>query len=223
MKQLKDKAIVLSRVDYGEKDRILTVLAHENGKVSVLAKGTRSQKSKLAGGIELMSESEVSFVEGKSSLKTLTSARLVQHFGNLVKDIHRLNQAFEFLKIINKVADEGSGQEFYETLLIGLGSLDDQTSDSRIVQVWFNLHVLNQAGSTPDLRAKNDDQKHFEFDYDKQCFVASSEGIFTQNDLKLLRLCQTGSKPPKLAKPTDSEDRLVLLANTLLKTNLTEV
>ena len=41
-------ALILRSVDYGDYDRILTVLTAENGQISVMAKGARSQKSKLS-------------------------------------------------------------------------------------------------------------------------------------------------------------------------------
>ena len=53
-KDLRTKAIVLRRTDYGEADRILQLLT-PSGKRSVIARGVRKEKSKLAGGIELFS------------------------------------------------------------------------------------------------------------------------------------------------------------------------
>ena len=47
------RAIVLRRTNYGEADRILQLLTPK-GKRSVMAKGVRRERSKLAGGIELL-------------------------------------------------------------------------------------------------------------------------------------------------------------------------
>ena len=55
---LRTQAIILRRTNYGESDRILTLLTPE-GKFSVLARGARKEKSRLAGGIELFSVSDV--------------------------------------------------------------------------------------------------------------------------------------------------------------------
>lgn len=49
---LRTQAIVLRRTNYGESDRILNLLTPE-GKVSVIARGVRKEKSRLAGSIEL--------------------------------------------------------------------------------------------------------------------------------------------------------------------------
>ena len=51
------KAIVLKRTDYAEADRIIQLLTPQ-GRRTVIAKGVRRQRSKLAGGIELFAVSE---------------------------------------------------------------------------------------------------------------------------------------------------------------------
>ena len=55
---LRTHAIVLRRTNYGESDRILSLLTPE-GKIAVLARGVRKEKSRLAGGIELFSTDDV--------------------------------------------------------------------------------------------------------------------------------------------------------------------
>ena len=53
MADLKTDAIVLKRVNYREGDRIITFLTPD-GRLSAIAKGARKEKSKLAGGIEIL-------------------------------------------------------------------------------------------------------------------------------------------------------------------------
>ncbi len=223
MKKHKDRAIILSRVNYGERDRILTLFCKEHGKVSVFAKSVRAQKSQLAGGIELLSESEVSFIDGKSNLKTLTGARLSVHFDKLAREMHRMNQAFVYIKAINSIIEDGTGQEYYQPLLGAFKALNDSSYDPRIVDIWFNLQILRLSGSAPNLRLTDKDGEQFEFDYDSQQFIPRDNGAFTRNDLKLLRLCITLPKPPKIENQLGSEDRLQILTQTLLKSGVTEV
>lgn len=52
-------AIVLRRADYGEADRLLTLLTPERGKLRVLAKGARKITSRKAGHIELFTQTQV--------------------------------------------------------------------------------------------------------------------------------------------------------------------
>lgn len=192
--------------------------------MSVLAKGVRAEKSRLAGGIELLSESEVSFVAGRSSIMALTSARLRQHFDQLVKDMPRMQRAFAHIKIINSIADDTSGQDYYDTLLISLASFNDVSYDARIIDIWFNLQVLQISGSAPNLQLEAPvGAEAFEFDYDNQQFRANPDGLFSRNDLKTLRLCVSKPRPPRLQNELGSEDRLQLLTQTLLRTNVTEL
>ena len=51
MKQFISTGIVLARTDFGEADRILTMLSPDFGKLHLIAKGVRKERSKLAGGI----------------------------------------------------------------------------------------------------------------------------------------------------------------------------
>ena len=58
MKTYRTRAIVLRRTNYGEADRVVQLLTVE-GRRSVMARGVRKEKSKLAGGIELFAVSDV--------------------------------------------------------------------------------------------------------------------------------------------------------------------
>jgi DNA repair protein RecO (recombination protein O) len=69
MRQISTEGIILKRINFSEADRILTVLTSNNGQVSMLAKGVRKSKSKLAGGLEIFSVSEINYIDGKSDLK----------------------------------------------------------------------------------------------------------------------------------------------------------
>ena len=71
MKQRKTSAIILRRTNFGEADRILSLLTPE-GKISAIARGVRKQKSKLAGGVEIFALNEVVLIEGKSDIQTIS-------------------------------------------------------------------------------------------------------------------------------------------------------
>ena len=102
---LRTEAIVLRRTDYGEADRILQLLTPE-GKRSVIAKGVRKEKSKLAGGIELFSVSEVVIHEGKTELGVLTSAKLMEYYDAFVKDIELIEMGGAMMKSVSARAEQ---------------------------------------------------------------------------------------------------------------------
>src|SRR5438552_17607818 len=52
-------AVVLRRLDYGEADRILTLLTREHGKLSAIAKSSRRAKARSANGLDLFARSRM--------------------------------------------------------------------------------------------------------------------------------------------------------------------
>jgi DNA repair protein RecO len=220
MKKVVGEGIVLRRVNYGERDRVVTFLTKDSGKISLFAKGVRSQKSKLSAGIELLNVVEIGFIEGKSNLKTLTSTRILEVNNNIVKDISKTNLCFEALKLLNMIIEDNEGREYYQVLKTYLASLNDPGLDLRLVEVWFCLRILTLSGVMPDIIVEPGFGENYFFDYDRQVFVAKESGDFTKNDIKLLRLLRQNPKPIKLTKESGSEDQLLDFAKTLLQNNL---
>jgi DNA repair protein RecO (recombination protein O) len=216
MKRHKDFAIVLTRINYGDKDRILTVLCRDAGKITVLAKGVRGQKSRLAGGVELLSISEITYIEtGKSNIVPLTGARLDRHFGEIAQDLSTMQRAFAVLKVVSDHVEQDHGQEYYEALVAFFASLCDPKRDARIAEIWFYLYMLRAMGSEPNLRVETSGEGYI-FNHDLHQFELRDDGPFNQRDIKLLRLCATQSSPPILQAELGSEQQLLNLMKHLI-------
>ncbi|CAN5385758.1 hypothetical protein BH10PAT3_BH10PAT3_5150 [soil metagenome] len=193
MKQLITHGVVLTRTEYGEADRIITFLSPDQGKVRVMAKGVRRQKSKLAGGIELFSISDITYIVGRGDLHTLVSSRLREHFGNIVRDLDRTMFGYDMLKIMNRVLEDEGGEEYYELLVTALGALNSEACSKDLTEDSFLLHLMRLLGHLPNL---THDAKAgalpiegtFQFSFDDMAFFESKNGPFTQNHIKLLRL-----------------------------------
>ena len=54
MRNFKTEGIIIKRRDYGEADRILTVMTREYGKLKIKAKGVRKITSRRSAHIELL-------------------------------------------------------------------------------------------------------------------------------------------------------------------------
>lgn len=200
MKQLNSTGVVITRTDYGEADRIITFLTPDQGKVRVMAKGVRRQKSKLAGGIELFSISDITYIIGRGDLHTLVSTRLEQHFGSIVKDIDRTMLGYEFLKIINRVLEDEGGEEYYNLLIAALSVLNTPKAPKDLAECWFLLQLMRLHGHLPNLThdVKGGDLPKdgaFQFSIDDMAFFVSPAGQYTQNHIKLLRL--VAHNPPE--------------------------
>lgn len=224
MRQVVTKGIVLTRTDYGEADRILTFLTPDHGKVRALAKGVRKSKSKLAGGIELFSVSHISYIVGRGDINTLTSTRLEQHYGHIVKDVERTMFGYELLKSVNRATEDQAGEEYFILLQNLLAGLDDSNVPLPLLSLWFYMQLLKLGGHSPNLKTDTagdtlqPDQK-YTFSFDDMAFAPHPQGPFSAAHIKLLRLAISLDSPNKLIEVGGVDEVLATtlqLASTML-------
>src|SRR5438552_5371684 len=72
----RDRAVVLRKLDYGEADRIYTLLTREHGKVGAIAKGVRKTTSKLAHALGLYAHVDLLLAHGRT-LDVVAQAQLM--------------------------------------------------------------------------------------------------------------------------------------------------
>jgi DNA repair protein RecO (recombination protein O) len=191
--QIVEHAIVLSRLNYGEADKILTVITPNHGKLSLIAKGVRKVRSKLAGGIELFSVSTITYIPGKKDIGTLVSTRLQTHYGKIIEDIDRTMLGYDILKMIHKATKEQCESSYYLLLVETLANLDDKTIDPLLTRCWFMARLLSLLGHAPNtVQDVNNNlliaSKKYQFNYEEMSFYAHTKGSISANHIKLLRL-----------------------------------
>jgi len=205
MKQLVTEAIVLSRTDYGEADRILTLLTPEQGKLSLVAKGVRRHKSKLAGGIELFSVTQITYLPGRASsgLGTLISSRLRTYYRHIVEDINRTMLGYELIKQLHRATEDQPDAEYFELLRQAFEALDDSTIGLDLIRVWFSAQLLRLDGHAPNLRTDTAGEAlvatgNYDFSLDDMAFMLRPDGPYQADHIKLLRLIFNGGNQPKV-------------------------
>lgn len=207
-RQQTTQGIVLRRTVFGEADRIIIFLTPDHGKVRVMAKGVRKSKAKLAGSVELFGVSDISFIPGRGELNTLTSARLRQNFGHIIKDTARTQAGFEVITLINKATEDNPGPEYFDLLDGTLAGLDDQSVPPELTLLWFCLQLLKLAGHAPDLRqdtsgAPLSPDITYDFDTEAMRFAKPAvgrDGQYNANHIKFLRLALAAAHPAPLVK-----------------------
>ena len=219
MKQQTSPAIVLRRTNYGEADRIVTFLT-PIGKVKAMVKGVRRSKSKLAGGIELFSESTITFLETRGDLARIISTRLEQHWDGIIGDLQRLMFGYETMKLLDKIVEDEAERAYYELLRHTLSSLGDKTLSLVLVEIWFYLRLLKQVGHEPNLTTDQTGQRLkseslYTFSIDDMGFLEQPQGNFKPDHIKLMRLCLTHS--PAALKQVQGAATLASLIQPLVK------
>jgi DNA repair protein RecO (recombination protein O) len=193
MKTTRSRAIVLRRTNYGEADRILDLLTPD-GRKSIMARGVRKEKSKLAGGIELFAVSDVTIGEGKGDLGILTSARLVIFYRHILEDYDRMQFAYETLSQISRASASLDESEWYDIAAEVLAGLDVLTVSLQLIQTWFYVRIAALLGDelnvVRDYKGdKLSSDKKYRYDSQEKGFIEDEKGQITAEHIKILRLC----------------------------------
>ncbi len=128
----KDEIVVIKSINYGEADKILTVLGKNFGKFPLLAKGIRKINSKNRGNMQTLSVSNISFYRNRGMGVLIESKNIFYpDFSDFnIKGIERV------LFLLNKfVQEDDSSSDFYDRLVFVLrnGFRDDQVNKFRLV------------------------------------------------------------------------------------------
>lgn len=219
MVSTRTSAIILRRVNYGEADRILTLLTRDFGKQALIAKGVRKEKSKLAGGIELFSESDISFIKGKGDIGTLVSTQLSRHFGNIHTDMDRMRIASEFLKRINLATEDDASSEYYDLAIGMMVAMNTPAIPPELVGAWATLRLLLTLGEVinveHDSKGKQfSEEEIYRFSYEEGRFIVDNHGTVEPSQIKFLRLL--GIETPARIMAVKGADELGRLAYELL-------
>ena len=195
MKTIRTQAIVLRRTNFGEADRILQLLTPE-GRRSVMAKGVRREKSKLAGGIELFAISDVVIGEGRGDLGILTSAQLEQFYRHILEDYDRLQFGYQAIKLIARASETVDEPEWFDLLSEILMGLDVLTIPLPLIETWFYARYASLLGHELNLDLDIDGEKleadvAYRYDSGEQGLRRVESGEITSAHIKLLRLVAT--------------------------------
>lgn len=214
MNHITTMGVVLRRVNYQEADRIVRLITPDHGKISLIAKGARRTKSKLAGGIELFSVNDITFIKGKSEIFTLVSSRGANHFQNILKDLERTKTGFEFIKRIDKLVEDNAGGEYFQILANAFEGLDRNDISSQLVEAWFLMKIFDSSGHGIELDFDADSKglkggSSYDFDHDTMAFYSSQNGVFSEQHIKLMRLLRSSVSPLRLVSVQGVDDYVI--------------
>ncbi len=191
MKDIRTKAIVLRRTNYGETDRILNVLT-PSGKISVLAKGVRKERSKIAGGIEMFSLSEITVHEGRGELAILTSARTKEFYQGVLANFDRMEAASEIIKRVARAAEQVDSTEYFSLVIQALRAIN-KGSDLGLIMAWYYFNLVRISGEQINLYTDTEGDEldadlNYTWDVTEKALRASESGKISVNEIKMMRL-----------------------------------
>ncbi len=150
MTSLSTPAIVLRAINYGESDRVVTLLGRTTGRLSALARGARKSQKRFGGGLGLCSIGDAALRERHGAeLLTLESFDVRQAYASLASDVARMAHAAYAAELVSKLcAPRQPEVEVYDWLHGFLGALDGHGASAERLRI-LELGLLGRLGFGP--------------------------------------------------------------------------
>jgi DNA repair protein RecO (recombination protein O) len=151
-REYQTEAIVIKKTKLGEADSILTFFTPRLGKIQGFAKSLRKPKSKMAGHLELLTHSAVSFSRGRGNIDTITGAQTINAFLPMRNDLWLTSCGLYVAELVHQFTAEH--QENIPIFRLMLETLERlcQTENKELVLRWFEMNLLECAGYRPQLK-----------------------------------------------------------------------
>lgn len=145
--------LVLRVRDMGEGNRYLSVLTAEKGRITLLAKGSRSMKGPQMAVSQLYTYANFEYYR-RGDFYILKGGSSIQSFYALSADLDRLNLAAYLCDLTAELTDEGEPAESLLRLLLNsLYAISRDLYPQELIKGAFELRAAVISGYAPDLDA----------------------------------------------------------------------
>jgi|GEM_PF-6970054 len=143
-KQKKTRGIVLRRIDLNEADQLVTILTEDEGKISLMAKGSRRLKNRFCGRLEPFYHLSLNYFQGRD-LGHLDEAEILDVYAPLELNLKTKGILFFIAEITAKlVADGQECAEVYGLLKECLSQFDEDSGE--VILLGFMVKLLTRLG-----------------------------------------------------------------------------
>jgi DNA repair protein RecO (recombination protein O) len=143
-------AIVLSRFELGEADRVLTLLTPHDGKLKAIAKGVRRPKSRIGGAVEPFAELHLVLARGRT-FDVVTQASVGHAWLRLRDGLEATATAWYMGELAERAVEErANAYPVYALLRRVFQLLDDGMQPARVAR-WFEFGLADALGMRPEV------------------------------------------------------------------------
>jgi len=144
------EAIVLSRFDYGEADRILTLITPGGGKIKAIAKGIRRQTSRIGGSVEPFAELRLALAHGRT-FDVITQVSVIHPWLRMRDNLVSFGTAEYLAELADGNLEERHAAESVYILLKRAYEILDAGMAPGGDARWFEMHLADELGVRPEV------------------------------------------------------------------------
>src|SRR3954454_13057528 len=143
-------AIVLSRFDLGEADRVLTLITPGIGKLKAIAKGIRRPASRVGGSLEPFAELNVALARGRT-FDVVTQVSVGHAWLRMRDSLESAATAWYLAELADRSSEErGVSEPLYTLLRRAYELLDSGMAPGRVAR-WYEMRLADELGQRPEV------------------------------------------------------------------------
>ncbi len=147
------EGLVIRVADYGENDKLLTVLTATEGQCVLIAKGARSLKSKLMPLCRLFTYADLEFYQ-KNGRRWLSGGQILNSFYSINTDIQSFALTSYVLSLTMEITGEGvEAENTLRMVLNTLYAVENTLKPIPLIKSVFEIFCAKEAGFSPDMSA----------------------------------------------------------------------
>lgn len=147
----RSEALVMRHIDYGESDRIVTLLTPEQGMIKGFARAARKSRKRFGVCLEPFCRIEVQWRAGRNDLCALQDAELLDARSGLRGDLTSFALACYGVELVELLLHEGEPHpEIFQLINAYLDYLCGD-GDTMVARLLFELRLIQQLGYVPHL------------------------------------------------------------------------
>ena len=149
---LSTEAIVLKSISYGDSSIISSILTKNYGKISIIAKGVKKNKSTSRVLLEPLTIVNINcYYKKQRKTQILKNIELLENIPNIRNDLDELNSAIQMLDIINHtLQDYEETGVIFRLLKSALLKLNERILSPKLLLGFFLIQLYIQLGYMPD-------------------------------------------------------------------------
>lgn len=142
-------------MDYGDSDRVVTLLTPLHGKIALMARGARRSRRRFSSALEPFALLEIALVPGRgTALGTLVEAQATRVFARLLGDLGRMGAAGAALELVRETVPEHEAEpSVYAATAAAIEALDVEDVEPLALLTCFHARLMALVGFAPRLDA----------------------------------------------------------------------
>ncbi len=169
------EGLVVSETAKGESDKIFNIYTREFGKISLLGKSIRKEKSKLKMNLQLFSHVKVGFIEGRV-YNTITDVSSVSVFKNAKNHLGKLSLFYRISELmLSFMKGEEKDEKVFTFLLNAFQKINEtelSVKELELFYCFFSFQILRLLGYEPRIQSCILCRKGIK----KECYFDSKRG-----------------------------------------------